>query len=285
MDRQGKLKPTAIEPADWGTTSLSLLKDKALVTRADPNTANIDVWQVDLGREVASPMTSQAGDENHPVWAPDGSAFAYTWNGPGYAELHLRTIASGRDDLIALPTSYPLPDAFTPDGRYIIYSTRNGDGRNDLFALELTTRNQTLLVDSPSNQTEGAPSPDGRWIAFTSDVSGRDEIYVQPFLRPGARVQISSAGGDSATWSRDGRELFYMTLHGELSSVRVTTAGDRFSCSTPSTLFSIPGMKTTSTTFRTVYAPGDDGRFLLDVTSPSAAPETITASVHWRTRS
>ena len=285
FDRHGQALGTATEPADWGTASLSVLGDKAVMTRADVDSASLDLWLVDLTRRIASPLTSDPADENHPVWSPDGSEIVYTSNRDGLPDLYVKNVAGSQRDRLLAKTNAGVPTSWTSDGRYIIYWDRTPDTGMDLWLVSSHDQSAPRsLLRTRFNEADGAVSHDSRWLAYSSTDSGRDEVYVQPFLREGPRYQVSSSGGTAPRWSADGRELFYVTAGGEIAAVRITANKTRFETTAPTTLFRIPGVINSPPTFRIAYDVTNDGRFLMNVTPAETSVATITAVVHWRGR-
>src|SRR5262249_31375853 len=131
---------------------------------------------------------------------------------------------------------------WSPDGRFLLYTETNTDTQYDLYILAIGDAHQPIpLLHSRAQESQGRFSPDGKWISYTSDESGRREIYVQSFPFNGTRFQVSIKGGDFAVWRRDGRELFYRSLDGTLMAVPVRPTGALLEFGMPKALFSISG--------------------------------------------
>lgn len=162
---------------------------------------------------------------------------------------------------------------WSPDGRFISYATQTSDTGRDLWALPLFGDRQPLvIVNTPSEEALGHFAPDGRWIAYVSNESGRVEVYVQPFPGPGAKLQISTTGGTRPQWRRDGRELFYR-VGDRVMAVPIVVNGSTIKAGTAVTLFS---MATGSE-----YTASPDGqRFLISQVTEQAAP--ITVLLNWK---
>ena len=183
-----------------------------------------DIVVLDLARSVLSRLTAGGGSA---TWLPDGQRlmflrsvfrngkdviFETTGEGPGQ-----ETVVLEPDSTHAHPTD------ISADGRYLIYE--GGEDGTDIWVKRLTgDRNTRAYLATPSFETQGTFSPDMRSIAYTSDSSGRFEVYVQSFPEPGPGIQVSSDGGTSARWRRDGKELFYLTLDGRMAAVQVRSA-------------------------------------------------------------
>ena len=125
-------------------------------------------------------------------------------------------------------------------------------------------------------------SPDGRWVSYQSNESGRPEVYVRPFSGPGGQWQISTAGGTNARWRPDGKELYYIAPDGQLMAVPITTQGATLEPGTPVALFQTRNTLSGSTTARGQYAVAPDGRFLINVTTGDATSSPITLLLNWK---
>jgi dipeptidyl aminopeptidase/acylaminoacyl peptidase len=247
VDRTGSIDPLPLEPKPFQSVRISPdFRRAALGYRLGPTDA--DVWTYDLERRLSSRLTSDDAWEGYPVWTPDGaslvfsssrdggSIFRQAANGAGAAEqLVSRSTPTGISS-----TSPLFPYAVSPEGRLTLYFSTDANG-SDLFTMPLEAGAQvTPLVQTRFDERLPAVSPDGRWLAYRSNESGRYEIYVRAF--PGvdaSKVQISRAGGDRPEWAPNGRELFY--VEGDaLMSVPVTT-GPRFEAGAPVKLFESRG--------------------------------------------
>jgi Tol biopolymer transport system component len=170
-------------------------------------------------------------------------------------------------------------DDWSPDGQFIVYSTLPAP-TSDLKLLRASDRRSTTLVASRFRERNARISPDGRWLAYTSDETGRPEIYLRPFPDGTASVVISIGGGSEPSWRRDGNELFYLAPNGGLMSV-VLTASDVVKASRPTELFrtQVPG---NSQSLGTSYAATADGRRFLVPTAVGDPPQTaVTVILNW----
>src|SRR5207245_1634661 len=127
----------------------------------------------------------------------------------------------------------------TKDGRYVVFEKPGGSSREDIWILPLSgDRKPTPLLQGPYDESQGRVSPDGHWIAYTSNETGREEVYVQSFPEPGGKWQISTRGGSDATWNPNGHELFYISPDQQMMVMSVP-AGPTFEVSVPRPLFPI----------------------------------------------
>jgi len=170
----------------------------------------IQVWLYNLSRNTLTRFTFEGNVNSVPSWTPDGKRIAFTSNRDGPENLFWQQ-ADGSGGLEKLNTSgyNQTPGSWSPDGQLLGFEEINPTTGPDIWVLRMSDRKAQPFLRTPFN--EGAPrfSPDGRWLAYVSDESGRDEIYVQPYPGPGGKWQISTEGGTEPVWNRNGRELFY----------------------------------------------------------------------------
>ena len=208
----------------------------------NPLSSASDIWLVDLERKNASRVTFDPQFELNPNWAPDGRSIFYGGNKTG-AYLIYRKSAEGAGDAVAISEQRGLtqaPDDVTPDGRRILYERNMPTTGTDLMILDTAGGEAPApYLATASNEKEARIAPGGRWVAYTSDETGRDEVYIQSFPTPGSKVQVSTGGADIPVWSRDGRRLFFYAPDDSLIAVDVTT-GDALRVGAPSRLFRFP---------------------------------------------
>src|SRR4030095_15738935 len=165
-------------------------------------------------------LTSQLVSATTPAWSPDGSTITYSNKGRQAMDLYRLTVNTDTDAELLLETDFDKnPDSWSPDGKYLMYRTRDPKTGNDLWVLPLVgERIPVPFANGLSSEVEGRFSPDGHWVAYVSTDSGHDDIYVRAFS-PDARNGstgvgdihvVSRGGGTRPRWSGDGRELFYI---------------------------------------------------------------------------
>ncbi len=230
---------------------------------------------------VDAPMKVNVGEDPHisqmPVWSPDGSRIAYS---EGTSGLTVKA-ANGSGDAEGLLPGANFPSAWSPDGRFIIFLRRGVKTRMDAYALPLFgDRKEYPILNSSFNEQTPALSPDGRWLAYTSDDTGNYEIYVQSFLADGKlgadKKRISTNGGTYPVWRRDGSELFFVAADGQMMSSAVKTGGTEFQFGTPKPLFKTR-MLAWVTNFHEFDVSPDGQRFLIGtlIGDTKAAPPTV----------
>ena len=167
------------------------------------------VWIYDLPRGTATKLTSE-GMASWVTWTPDGRRLAFGWSKNGLANIYWQfTDGSASMERLTESEYDQYPASWSPDGQTLAFVQNHPDNRNDVLFLRIPDREVTPCLNTRFQETYPEFSPDGRWIAYTSNESGRDEVYVQSFPGPGGRLQISSEGGTEPVWSRTGRQIFY----------------------------------------------------------------------------
>jgi hypothetical protein len=225
------------------------------------------VWVLDLNRGTASRLTSE-GLSQFVAWTQDGRRVVFDWLKTGIPNIYWQAAdASSPMERLTQSERRQFPASWTPDGEILAFLEQPEDtgAAYDIQLFHVRDRRVTPFLNSHFNEIYPEISPDGHWIAYTSDESGRGEVYVQPFPGPGAKLQISNDGGAEPLWSRDGRELFYRTSYQERENrafaVDVQT-GPAFSAGKPRLLFTAQGYSGMSP-IRTWDISPDGRRFLV----------------------
>ncbi|MGQ0737022.1 MAG: protein kinase domain-containing protein [Acidobacteriota bacterium] len=218
------------------------------------NRADRDVWLTDLTRDTTTRLTSEPLLESVPAWSPDGTALLFA-RGHGLGDLWTLPIAGGSGRLVLAsdaargPRVNPLLAALgpSPDGRFVVFSSEGtGRTRSDLWVLSLTDGKAVPLIQQEFLQTHPAVSPNGAWLAYVSDETGINEVFVRPLTTDpdsglpavGAAALVSRGGGTAPRWRGDGRELFYQSLQGGVMAVNASAGfADK-----PVELFRAPGL-------------------------------------------
>ena len=288
FDRSGTARETIPGSDDFDAFHSSLSRDESrlALSRLDGTS---DIWVLDVKRGVSTRLTTDPAFDLTPEWSPDGHRIAFTSNRMGLSEyaLYMKSAdGTGKDELLVaeglMTTS---PNDWSPDGRFILYVIGHADGTRDILARPLEGDPKPVPVVATSfNETNAQFSPDGRWIAFQSNESGQPEIYVQPFLRPGHKVRISTAGGVQARWRRDGKELFYLAADQRLMAVPIQVDAQLLNgvdVGTPAALFttSLAGVPQNGSG-RHYMVSRDGQRFLMDTLREVTIP--ITVVLNWK---
>jgi Tol biopolymer transport system component len=259
VDRQGKEQPIAA-PAH-GYTFPRISPDGRRIAVAIAETAT-DVWIYDLERDALSRATFGGTSNANPAWSPDGRRFSFNSNRAGLA-LNLfwqPADGSGTAERLTTSQSTQVPGSFSPDGQTIAFMEVNSETGPDIWTLGLGDRKARPFLKTPASETAPRFSPDGRWMAYTSDESGRWEVYVQPYPGPGGKWQISTDGGAEPVWNLTGHELFYRSGN-RMMAVPVTLQPE-FSAGKPVALFEGPWLPT-PLSFPNYDVSRDGQRFLM----------------------
>jgi Tol biopolymer transport system component len=268
------------------------------ITRLDTASADAErfssnVWLFDLPRRVVSRFTLDSAtiDEN-PVWSPDGTEIAYAVHkASGLADVRVQstTGASAPRVIATGPHNYH-PIHWGRDGWLLLHAYATGAGADDLDLSLLGPGKDATpqpFLSTPGSQAQGQFSPDSKWIAYTSDESGRNEVYVRARDGRNLRWQISAEGGAQPRWRADGREIFYVSLEGTLTAVPITLSSDEVSAGMPVPLFTERTLRNNNNLFyyggAAAYDVTSDGqRFLVNrlTQEPTAGPIHLVLS--WR---
>jgi Tol biopolymer transport system component len=277
-DRKGVLVGQVGTPAEYGDLRLSPDGQRLVVPITDPQAGTTDLWLIELPRNLATRFTSEAADVYNPIWSPDGSRIAFGVPRGAPPFLHQKAVSGGELEVL-LPSNgtMHLATDWSPDGRFIIYAERNPDTNWDLWVLPLGGERKPFpFLRTRFREMLATFSPDGRWVAFVSEESGRPEVYVQPFQRSGEKHRVSTAGGSLPRWRRDGKELFYVSHDNQLMAVPVQL-GASFESGTPKALFSIEASQSVEISYD---VSADGQRFIINSPIPgTAAPPTVV--VNW----
>jgi Tol biopolymer transport system component len=226
FDRSGR-SVGAIGPAGrYLGVRLSPDGNTAAVSRVDPATNQSKIWLVDLPRGVESRFTFGPSFDSSPVWSPDGSRVLFASGTAGGLQLQIfqRPAAGGAEASRLFTTDESvLPEDWSPDGQLIVYANEQTAASNRIKQLRARDLQSSALVASGFSEYSARISPDGRWLAYTSEESGRPEISLRPFPGGTSSTLVSIGGGSEPLWRRDGRELFYRAPNGAVMSVPITS--------------------------------------------------------------
>ncbi|MGH9253592.1 MAG: protein kinase domain-containing protein [Vicinamibacterales bacterium] len=289
IDRSGKVLETIGEKADQSEVRLSPDGTRVAVSVLDPTRRTRDIWIHDLTRDgLRTRFTFDAGEDWSAAWSPDGRSLVFSAGRPSPLDLYRKNAdGSGAEERLVEGSGNKYITSWSADGRFLLYHSGAGGSQtsNDVWVLPLTEeRKPRPLVQTPFSETRGYFSPDGRWVAYQSNESGTNEIYVMPFPAAGGKWQISTAGGEQLAWRRDGKELFFLAGN-SIMGAEVDGAGTAFKVGAVRPLFEARRRTQGYLGFGTgnVYAVAPDGqRFLVNVLADEqSAPPPITVITNW----
>ena len=283
FDRRGNILGRASEPGRYRGLTLDPSGTRALVVRrADGATVDQDLWLVEMSESRASRLTFDSRLEESPVSSYDGKTFFFGAGG-GVGPLFEQSLSGTASTQLLLRTEeHLIPTSASSDGRFLLYTVVSiGETRLDLWVLPLKgDRKPFPFLRRAFDQRQGQFSPDGQWIAYVSNESGRNEVLVRPFTSGGVEdavesLAVSKGGGIAPRWRGDGKELFYLTANGTVTSV--TLATDRSMVIGPPTgLFQVPGADADWAVTR------DGERFLLAAPAGQSTPSPFTVVFNWQ---
>jgi serine/threonine protein kinase/Tol biopolymer transport system component len=240
-----------------------------------------DVWLFDLGRGLETRFTFEAGNERWPIWSPDGRTVVYSSNdATGPAVFIKPATGTGAAEILFRSDANQLPTDWSRDGRWLALQSLVPGAKTtwDVWTYSFEDKAVRRFVESEYAEAGGTFSPDGRWLAYSSDESGRPEVYVQPFPGPGSKSRVSNAGGSGPRWRGDGRELLYREANGRFVAVPVTLHEGAFEAGTPQPLFALRNNPTPGTQYDVTR---DGQRFIVSVPVQAEGASPLTLVLNW----
>ncbi len=289
FDRGGKRLSDVTEAGEYDEPALSPDGTHVAMDRYSGEERKPGIWTLDLARGTFS-LLSASASVGSPLWSPDGRQVFFSSSDGKTFDIHRRASSgAGSEEVVLAGNGQKFSDTWSPDGRFIMYETTQSNlttpgivGNNsELWVLPMDGSKPFPYLQGKYNLSHSSFSPNGRWVAYSADESGRAEIYVQSFPEPKIKLQISNAGGDQAFWRRDGKELFYLASDGNLMSVAVDTTGD-IKAEKPQPLFVASLRNGGLLDSRSNYAVSADGkRFLLCAIEQQGTSAPATVVVNW----
>ncbi|HQR68292.1 MAG TPA: protein kinase, partial [Thermoanaerobaculia bacterium] len=281
-DRTGKVLGPLAERAAYDEVRLSPDGRSAAVSEIDLKAGTHDIWICDVARNLKTRFTFEPGEELTPRWSPDGRYLVYASNKASLSGLYRKAVeGSGVEELLYASDTVKQPSGFSPDGRLLAFQELGTETNFDIWILPLTGE----LKPYPflrTNFSEGNAvfSPDGKWLAYNSNESGRVEVYVTPFPGPGRKWQVSVQGGAYPVWRPDGREILYQELQSnKVFAVPVSFRGDTPDFGRATELFvAPPPLVGIASRFD---ATADGKKFVLVTPNRAAGTGSLTLVVNW----
>jgi serine/threonine-protein kinase len=282
VDQHNHIEPTGIEPQNYRYPRISPDGTRIVVSSASDDR---DLWIWDIRQKTRGRLTTDKGADGYPVWTPDSLRVIYagaTKGGDENLMIRAADTTGGPADLL-VSDRHQTPYTISPDGVWVVFRDEVPGHGTDLGILDMRTHQAKPLLEETFNERNAEISPNGRWLAYQSDETGKFEVYVRPFPNVnGGKKMISNGGGQRPMWSRDSSHLFYSThfvLPATMNVVARTGSGLDFS--PPQVVFDLAPFATTTLNGRT-YDIGADGRFLmLKNVSDGDAPPGLVLVLNW----
>ncbi len=288
VDRQGHETPLGAPAHAYAAARISPDGTRiALDIRDQQN----DIWTWDTRRDAMTRVTFDPTVDMCPVWTLDGKRIVWaSLRATGSPVLFSQSAdGTGTSERMGFGTNPVFPTSVAPDGRFITWENSGPGSSQDIVLFDPVSKKSTSLVSTPAAELDGEISPDGRWLAYQSNESGRKEIYMRPFPNVNAgRWQISTTGGTRPAWSPKADEIFFIDSSGGLTSVRLEQSANTIVPSRPQQLFSTryqPGSTTLGIDFRGYDVARDGERFLMIKEPAESTPEAqrVVVVVNWMT--
>jgi Tol biopolymer transport system component len=273
FDRKGKELGAVGKPDVYGNVSIAPNGQSVAVSITDIASQNTDVWTYDLQRGNTKRLTFDPAQDSVPIWNPGGAQLVFASNRRDFNDLYVKNSDGAQEEKnIAVSEVDKFPNDWSTEGKYILYTQDT-----DFWFVTLPELKGSLFLKAPSVLRNGQFSPDGKWVAYASNETGKWEIYVTSFPTPRGKWQVSVGGGEQPRWRGDGRELFYLSPESKVMAVPVTT-GANFDSGTPVILFQATPRQPIPIYDLFVYDVSRDGQRFLIIT-PVKEAETAPMSV------
>jgi eukaryotic-like serine/threonine-protein kinase len=240
------------------------------------------LWVYDLKRESRSQFTFGSSADTVPVWSPDGKQILFASDHNGHADLYRKTVGGSEGERLLLESvNNKFPLDWSPDGKALLYAETDQSYKSSLWVLPMSgSEKPHLLLPDEFYAEDGFFSPDGHWIAYTSREQGTNQVFVVPYPGPGAKKQISSTGGSSPVWRKDGRAVFFIDDSNNIQQTEMDIRNSSLMLGSTRTLFH-GNMEILPDQGRT-YDVASDGRFIGNIRKQENQIQIVVVS-NWST--
>jgi Tol biopolymer transport system component len=283
VDRSGNLIATVGDPLG-NPDGISYSLDRSQLVFFERGAISSDLWLFDTRRGLLSRFTDEPAEDIFPLWTRSGDHIVYTTIQEGLISLYRKEISTGRKELLIQAPTETFASDTSLDGRQLVYQQMNPKTGWDLWARPLGPTGEPIsILQTDADERSARLSPDGRWVAFVSNTSGRVEVYVQPFPGPGRPVPVSTKGGDQPQWRSDGSELFYLAPDGKLMAAAIKPTGESIDVVQTTPLFAAGSGNGATAVITANYAASADGqRFLIARLRREERPTPVRVMLNWR---
>ena len=278
VDRDGRQTGTILKAEYYGDHGLAADNRRLVMQIYDPRLSTSDIWIAELDRNVATRRTSSPRSEMGPRLSPDGTrvVFSADWEGP--PNLYIADVEGGEPRvLVPFDRTEQVADGWTPDGRQVVYTKRNDTYGQDIWVVDASTGARQPILATAFEEHSPVVSPNGRWLAYTSNVSGHREVYVREFSKGTWQIRMSLDGGTDPVWRDDGQELFFYQPDGAIMAVPIESgAAGRPAAGVPTRLFGIDPRR-----YRSFDAASGGRRFLMNLVDPENVSRPDDVAINW----
>ena len=277
FDRNGRVVGAVGQPGVYGNISLAPTGKSVSVSLTDIASENTDIWTYPLVLGTAKRLTFDLAVDRVPVWSPDAKRLVFTSSRQSNIDLYVKNADGTEEEKSIVHDDFnKYPNDWSRDGKDILY-TRGPD----LWFVTVSDLKSSLYLKAASVLRNGQFSPDGKWVAYASNESGKWEIYVSSFPEPHGKWQVSTGGGEQPRWRGDGNELFYLSSDNKMMVAPVTT-GAKFDSGTPVALFQANPREQVSLNDVFVYDVRRDGQeFLINTKVRQAETAPMSVVLNW----
>jgi serine/threonine-protein kinase len=279
VNRQGREEPINAPPRAYAEPRLSPDGTRVAVEIRDQEN---DIWIWDLMRQTPTRFTFDPGNDLSPVWTPDSRRIIFTTQRGGISNLYWQAADNtGMVERLTTSMNFQAPTSISPDGKSLVFIEVTPGRAADLNLLAMDGQRATKpLIHTTFIEVNGEISPDGRWIAYQTNESGQDQVYVRPFPNvDSGRWLISTAGGTRPLWARNGRELFYVDGESTLMAVPIQTSGQAFNAGSPAKVFDAKIFADPAVSPGRTYDVSPDGQRFLVIKDNAASDGASNATV------
>ncbi len=281
FDRSGKQTGQLGEPGFYFQPQFSPDGQKLAVASFDIRAGSADIWLYELARNVPTRFTFDPASDVAPIWSPDGSTIILSSNRKGPYDIYQKAFTgAGSEEVLLESDETKTANSWSADGRFIVYTSADAKAntKEDLWILPLFGDHKPFpFLRTQFNESFAQFSTDGHWIAYVSDESGSNQVYIAPFPGPGGKWQASRAGGSEPRWRGDGKELFFLAPDNKLMAVDVNAKESILEIGNAQPLFEVHP----NTAPGTHYDVTHDGKRFLVASAGEGSSAPITLVVNW----